>query len=247
MIQYQVNTGHAESTQLATLYDPWDMPDEDKRYNWNSLTSLDIDKCILLDDGNNLYAKITYVSSIYVRTTAGVFRKKDIIHCSIPRYEFNGYSGASDTEEHFLVRGPSRNEKAKANQVLAGKKFKSVSQRVKMLSMEIITERAKDKGFGNDFIADMLMESITQKDKNGRKDGQWLNALKILAKMEGNDLDNPLAKDESSLGTGFGSMITVQERKKLSNIASIEKAIILSDCRSEDVVNVYESDVVEVG
>lgn len=244
MIQYRVNTRHAESTQLATIYDEWDVPVEDRRTDWNKLTSLDIDKYILLDDGWNIYAKITYVSAIYVRTTAGVFRKKDIIHCSIPRYEFNGYSGASDTEENFEVRGATKNEIAKANQLLAGKKFKSVSQRVKMLSIDIINNRAKDNGFSETFIADALMSAITDRDKHGKRDGQWLNALKILAKMNEKDLDNPLEDSSLEGGQRFGKMITVQDRRKLAGVGSIEKAVILADCRNEDVININQSDVV---
>lgn len=245
MIQYQVNTRHAESTQIATLYDEWDVKEEDKRTDWNALTSLDIDKFILLDDGSGLYALITYVSSIYVRTTAGVFRKKDIIHCSNPRYEFNGYSGASDTEEHFLVRGATRNEKAKANQLLAGKKFKSVSQRVKMLSVETINNRAKEVGFSDEFVADALMSAIVDRDKHGKRDGQWLNALKILAKMNDKDLDNPLEDNKLEGGQRFGQMITVQDRKKIANVKTIENAVLLSDCRNEDMVKINQSDVVE--
>lgn len=244
MIQYRVNTRSSDASQLATLYDEWDVAIEDRRYDWNRLTSLDIGKYILLDDGWNMYAEITYVSSIYVRTTAGVFRKMDIVKCSIPRYEFNGYSGASDTEESFAVRGPSRNEIAKSNQVLAGKKFKSISQRVKMLSIQTIKERADKNGFSEEFIADTLMDAITSKDKNGRRDGQWLNALKILAAMNETNLDKPLEEDRLEGGQRFGTMITVQDRKKIG-IGKIEKAVVLADCRNEDIVRVNQSEVIE--
>jgi uncharacterized Zn ribbon protein len=242
MIQYQVNTGHAESTQLTTLYDPWDMEEEEKLFNWNALTSLDIDKYIFLNDGNNLFAKITYVSSIYVRTTAGVFRKKDIIHCSTARYEWNGYSGASDNEESFEVRAATKNELARANQVLAGKKFKSVSKRVKMLSLSVINKRAEEQGFDEEFIADTLMEAISYKDKFGKRDGQWLNALKILSKINGNDLDEPHGKTE--IGSGTNKILTIQEQRKLASLSQIEKAVVLSNCRNEMTISVYDNDVV---
>lgn len=244
MIQYRVNTRNSDASQLATLYDEWDMQDDEKRTDWNKLTSLDIGKYIKLDDGWNTYAKISYVSSIYVRTSAGVFRKKDIIKCSIPRYEFNGYSGASDTEEHFNVRGPSKNEIAKSNQLLAGKKFKSVSQRIKMLSIQTIKDRADKNGFNEEFIADTLMDAITTKDKHGKRDGQWLNALKILAAMNETNLEKPLEDKQLEGGNRFNQMVTVQDRKKIG-IGKIEKAVILSDCRNEDIVNVNQCDVIE--
>ena len=259
MIRYAVKTGYGESGQIATFYHSNDIDDSMKLTNWNALTSLDIDKFILMDDGSELFAKITYVNGDYVRTTGGTFRIKDIIHCAIPKYEFNGYSGASSKTEHFLVRPPSKNEIAKVNQTLSGKKMTGrMTERVKMLLLERMQERIEDLQINEEFIVDNIVDGATTKDMNGRRDGKWLECIKLLAKLKGFDLEKPNGLDPSKQIDGGqvggfnrfgGSMVTVTDRKKAKMDKISQKDIntslaVSGAIKNDDEIDIYESEAV---
>lgn len=193
MIRYEVKTGFGESSNIATFYHSFDIEDNSlKLTNWFILTSLDIDKFILMDDGSELYVKISYVNGEYVRTSGGTYRTRDIVHCAVPKYKLNGYSGASAKNEHFNVRKPTKKENDKCRQVMNGKKITGrITERVKLLLLEKLQEAAKDRGFDEAMLVDEIMDGFLMRDKAGRKDPQWLNAGKILAKINGFDVELP--------------------------------------------------------
>jgi len=255
VIRYLVHTGQGESGQTATFFHDQDVPVDMRLTNWNALTSLDREKFILMDDGTQLWAKITYVSGDYCRTTGGTFRIKDIIHCAIPKYEFNGYSGASSKTEHFLVRCPSKNELAKVKQLMSGEKLKGrMTERVKVLSLEKLQDRADYLEFSEEFVVDNLMTGITERDKTGRRDGKWLDCLKLMAKIKGTDLDqpnglNPENQIQSGVNRFAGRIQTVQELRKIgTNVTAktINDTIKLSRHKvDEAVISVIKEDSVE--
>ena len=254
MLRYLVKTGYGESGQIATFYHSQDVSEDMKLTNWNGLTSLDMDKFVLMDDGSELYAKITYVSGEFVRTTGGTFRIKDIVHCAVPKYEFNGYSGANSKTEHFLVRPPSKNETAKVNQLMAGEKLKGrMTERVKVLSLEKMQEKLNDLGCDEDYLMEEIVAGITDRDRSGRRDAQWLNCVKIVAKVKGFDLEKPNGIDPSNqietvgVNRFAGTMTTVGDRKreKALGVRAVNEAIVLSDITiDKKQMDVIKSDAV---
>ena len=243
MIQYSINTGN--SSQLSIFYDEWDISEEDKRYDWNKLTSLDKDKYIKFDDGSNLYAKIILVARDYVRTSAGLFRIKDIIHCSKPKYKHWGYSGASDNEESFDVRPPSKNEIAKAKRLMNGHKPRTMTRRVRMCFLDLMKEEAEKNGVDHQYIFQRL---------KGWADGNGQHAYKSLVSLAKLTMGTDIEKGPEQLGDGrpksiadlLGISGTVQDNRKLpikeiKKIAPIEEAEV-SKIENSDGVYKNESD-----
>jgi hypothetical protein len=220
MVQYKVS-----ETQIATFLDEWDIDGEDVVCDWQSLSSKDVGKLIAFDDGSKQYARILLVSRLYITTEAGKFRIRDIVHCAIPKNRYCGYSGVRDGDESFAVRPASDNEKAKAVRIINGWKPKEVSKRVKMITIEELSSKAKEKGWDAEKVMDRLSDWANGNSMHAFK------ALGAICKTLSIDLEKPMEEkvDQASLPLSHrhGLGMSIQERKRISTV--ITQAEIVED------------------
>jgi len=239
MLQYSINTG--KTTQLATFYDEWDIADNEKVYDWHRVTMLDKEKYIKFDDGSNLYARIYMVSKDYIRTSAGLFRIKDIVHCSKPKYKHWGYSGASDNEESFQVRPASKNELAKTDKIVKGHKPRTATRRVRMLVLKELQSIASDAGCDDNWVMNRLKSWA---DGNGQ---HAFKSLAAICKIQGIDIEK--APEDTNAGGGsiahrLGISENIQERRKISK-KDMSVLVPVEETKESKILNsdgVYKSE-----
>ena len=238
MMQYEIHTGTLK--QLCTFYDEWDIEnEEDKLTDWHKCTNLDKDKYIKFDDGSDLYAKIYLVGKDYIRTSAGVHRVKDIIHCSKPKYKHWGYSGAKESDESFEVRPPSKNEKAKAHRMITGHKPRTMTRRVRVLVLEELKEQAEKKGVDANYITNRLKDWA---DGNGQ---HAYKSLVTLARMQDIEIEKPLEKGIQkglSVASIIGRIGTVQDKRKGISSKDLKK---IAEAEDAEVTEIISCDAVE--
>ena len=236
MIQYEVFTG--KLTQLITFYDEWEIPEKDRLTNWHKLTILDKGKYILFNDGSGLYGRIYSFGKDYVRTSGGMARIKDIVHCSKPRYVHWGYSGASDNEESFQVRPASKNELAKVSRVLHGHQPRTMTRRLRMLLLEDLQSQISDNEVNEKYIIERLK---SWSDGNGQ---HAYKSLVTMARIQGIEIEKPLDNgNDNRIGVSIAQQLgitgTIQDkRKQLPSPSELKKIATAEEPEVSEVMNV---------
>ena len=236
MVQYEIYTGTLK--QLSTFYDEWDIDNcDDRLTDWHACTNRDKGKFIKFDDGSELYAEIYLVGKDYIRTSAGVHRVKDIVHCSKPKYKHWGYSGANANEESFNVRPPSKNEKAKAHRMIMGHKPRTMTRRVRMLVLDDLKKEAEDNGADASYVMKRLKHW---------SDGDGQHAYKSLvtqARIQGIEIEKPLDKVNGEIGLSIAHQLgftgTIQDARKG------KKEMSLKELKKLSAAEVTEATIVE--
>lgn len=145
-------------------YHIWDIDPKDIIEEVRYAKKSDKGKYAKLDDGSELYVLIKDVTNTVIRTTAGLFRRWDLVYCSVPKDPDQSVCGIDPSDIHPLVRGYTMTERRIAKQLIQHPNEVAVlSKRVKMLTMEKIKQQCETRGIEETEIIDLIID--TAKDK----------------------------------------------------------------------------------
>lgn len=192
MIRVMANTPHRSIETL--FYQEWEVPVE-HIVEWNKVSKWDIGKFVMFDDGSRLFAKILHASNRIVVTSAGQFRKADIVHCAIPKDPTTTIYGCDMREVHPLVRPYTEYEKAVGMKYISDPKDKSIklTKRIRMFTIdELKKEAEKDVSYTAKDFYNTLKVAASVANVDGRN---FWKAFKVMGIIHG-DVNVDKAEDD---------------------------------------------------
>ena len=195
---------------------------------WSEVNKGHIGQFVKFDDGTNLYAKILNATSRIVITSAGQFRKADLVHCAVPKDPQTTIYGCDMREVHPLVRPYTNYEIHNGLKFLNNPEDNSVTltKRIKMFTLEELAKAAKDdESYDARDVYRALKEAASIKNVDGK---HFWKALKSLTMMHsGVDLDNigeemhgKLLGTNRQIDGGQAELREIPNKRILVNIAS---------------------------
>ena len=212
---YRDNKHH----NLFTIYHLWDnIPEDMIVRDIHKATEADIGKYLLLNDGSDWLVKIRLIGKEDVLTDIGGMYPKDIVNQSIPKPFRGGYSGLFNSYRHLSFFPVSKFETEAAYKMIVEKDFKGskyFSPSVYMLVLSKMQEIGRDMGVDEGYLVNRL---IREADNLKGRGSDRLEALKILSRMMGVELDRKETKEISGKAV-FNQLNvgTIQDLRKLTN------------------------------
>lgn len=214
----------------VTLYHEWDIEDKndiiDPRNSMKMLTYRDVrNKFFKLTDGSELYVKILNKTFKAITTEIGIIKILDYCSFCIIRYPYSNYTGVRSPEEHPLARPYRRTEHLMCGQYISqGKAIskKKITPRIKKMLKDKLKEIAENKGIDAEWIIDRV---VSEADNPKNKGAERLEALKMLGRMQGVELDKgavPAVQMNQPLFNFTSNNIQEQRRNQLDESKEIK-------------------------
>lgn len=207
-----VLTQYGGRRKIVTVYQEWDIANESV-VDIETCTKADAGKLVRFTDGSGWFVRMLNCSDLAVKTESGTYRREDIVQCSRIKWPGGNYSGVPSGEEHPLVRGYTRREKAFATRLINGTLGdKKLNKRMRMLALEKLQEASRQHGVDEEFIVGNLVKMATKTE--GRHS---FNANITLARMNGIELNQQTKQDVGKtvgIFAQFNGNVTIQGERR---------------------------------
>lgn len=201
--------------QMTTvnLYNEWDVREEDVVDKKLIKKESQRGKYVEYDDGWNTYGKIKGATINAYVTETGIVKRKD--YCSFCRvqYPYTNYSGARSYDEHPFSRPFRRQEYLEAGKFVKTNQKVHLTPRIKMIIKDRIEEMLGNYKVDADFIVSKL---VREADNMRGRGTDRIEAIKILARMSGVELEKQAKSDNGGMAPLFFQMnnFTIQEQRR---------------------------------
>jgi len=234
----QILTQYNGRRKLVKVYQEWDI-DGEEVVEFADCTAADKGKLARFTDGSGWFVRVLGCSDLAVKTEAGTFRKADVVQCSKIKWPGGNYSGVPSADEHPGVRPYTRREKAFATRLINGTLGdKKVTKRIRMLTMEKLSETAEKYGVDEDWVVSKFHEMA--ENTRGKHAFQ---AVVTLARMRGVEL-NQTTKDDGKRPMGlfqqnnfYAGTIQEARRREIPTKSDLKGMIPESVCEVAVVVD----------
>jgi len=216
-------------TKIRTqiLYNLWDVPPEMIRLS-REVRRKDIGCYLLFTDGSDWLTRILAVTPKSVITEVGLVKKDDYVTLSTIKCIGTGYSGCQLRDEHLLVRKPTRNEASHVTMFLTNRPHKPLTPREILLALSKMQDKMTLHGINEEWIVNHLIEEA---DRERNRGVERLEAIKILARIGGQEIDKPamnaLPQGKTPLFLQFNNYeadkpLTIQDKRRNSHITDAD-------------------------
>ena len=206
-----LQTGDNQRPTMVTLYNQWDIDDvSDKSIldvsvpvNISTVECREKPYFFKYRDGFNIYARIHDASYTRIRTSGGVYTfdttLKNKLKYVFPSFECSGwvkkldtiYAGVTHKDADFALKPLTQNEQ-KIIDAFISRRISTIAGRygrIRHMISEELKKSLEKEGIGEDFIAKELINIA----KNGRRDQDKIEVLKIMARIQGSELEQEKA------------------------------------------------------
>jgi len=164
-------------------YHEWDIHMDDVVL-LRTATDDDIGKYGKLNDGSDLYVQILGTTVMTINTSAGAYRKADIIYCAVPKDPDTSPYGIHITNVHPLVRPYTKAEYRHSYMLMRNpRKNTKVTKRVAMLTMEKLKEQTDESVVTPEWFMNKIIAATEPSGKN------FAFAMKTIAVVYGINID----------------------------------------------------------
>ena len=226
------------------FYHEWDL-DEDV-VPWNKVLSSDKGRYVKFDDGSELYAKILHCSSKVINTSAGMFRRADIIHCAVPRPHSRTVYGLRSGDVHPNVTPYTRWERRAANELVrTGDTQTHVTRRIRMRAQELLGEEAIRQGLTKEvFISRMIQEFNTREGRNFPVAAKFIGLAVFKTDITKPDLElgQGEGEDRPIMTTETMNLFEPSNGNKIATVRDIRKLVKVTRMQNAEQVP-FEEDV----
>lgn len=218
MIVYEVK--YKKKTAQVRLYNRWDVDDEEVVDPLEITDQCQRDKYVAYTDGFDVFAKIKGRTVMAFATETGVVKRKDYCRFSRIQYPYTNYSGARSYDEHPLSRPYRRAEYlACGNFIKRNIKIK-MTPRIRKMTKDKLIGLLDDKNIDADWIVTRL---IREADHMRGRGADRLEAIKILARIKGQELEKPTGTQtvmHQPLFQQFNQANTIQDQRRKGYLES---------------------------
>jgi len=224
------------------VYHRYDLDKERGITTWEDCTKQDVGKYIMFDDGSELYTIVHGCNHSVVRTEAGSFRREDIRHLCVPKYKYSNYSGTISKDEHPLVRGYTKGEKALATRLAGGEKVKFISNRVKMLCLDNIRNEINQLTGGDKEATEKHIAKTIVRVSMGNG-MPALKACEMIAIANDTNLTDAPMKKEIGNKPLFEQIGSAPEKPKMSDITALTKIGKAEEKKEASIAEVVSEEI----
>lgn len=223
----------ATKTGLAVFYNEWDV--DGIVLPWRKVIASDTNKFVKFTDGSNLYAKVLSASPTVVVTSAGIYRRFDIIHAAIPK---DGQSlwGIRKQDVHPAVYPFRKKEYEVAIAMLKNKTKGRARRRVRMLIQQILKKECVEQGFTKEkFVDRMIQEFNIREGRNFPTVAKFLGIVMFdmdITKKE--ELPAP-SEEKPLMLKGGAELHDSPEERKVISLKDLKNFMKVSKIKAEDI------------